>query len=284
VVADLEGRLQLSGLAVVECHTTRGAAGSETCDVLSPLGRLGARLALPLGVSLLANVGRYVRPPTLGETYGISAVVRGNPDLDVEQGLTADIGARLSTENLYLDVFGFSRLASNLIAFQRSSFGAARPFNVGSARLLGLEVAAGASALRTVRAELALSVLDPRNTTPRNTTKERGPGNDILPFQSRLVVAPLLEIYREGLRRVAIDRISLSARFLYRSSRVADPAGLIVLPEQRSLDLELGVLFWQKRIAGRFRVANALDMTNLDAVGLPLQGRSFHGSMEIGSW
>lgn len=176
-------------------------------------------------------------------------------------------------------MFGFSRFASNLIAFRRSSFGAARPFNVGSARLLGLEVAAGASVWSTVRAELALSTLD-----PRNTTEGRGPGNDILPFQSRLVVAPLLEFYREGLRRFAIDRLSLGARFLYRSSRVADPAGLVVLPEQRSLDLELSVLLWQKRIAGRFRVANALDTKNLDAVGLPLQGRSFHGSLEVWSW
>ncbi|MCC6555148.1 MAG: TonB-dependent receptor [Polyangiaceae bacterium] len=279
VSADITDRLQLNGLTTVECHTTSGAARSEACGVLEPLGRVGARLTLPLGVSLLANVGRYVRVPTLGETYGISAAVRGNPDLGAERGVTADLGARFSTEDVYLDVFGFTRFAADLIAFRRSSFGAARPFNVGSARLAGLEVAAGATVLRAIRAEAALTALD-----PRDTTEGRGTSNDILPFQSRLVAAPSVEIYQEDLQRVPIDRISFGARFLYRTSRVADLAGLVVLPEQSSLDLELAVLLWQKRVAGRLRVANVLDTRNLDTIGLPLPGRSFHGSMEVWSW
>jgi vitamin B12 transporter len=278
-VFDVTSRLQLNGLAVIECHTRNGPGASEACGALEPLGRLGARLTLPHDVTLFANVGRYVRVPTLGETHGISAAVRGNPDLSPEQGISADLGARFATDNLYLDVFGFSRFASDLIVFRRSSFGAARPFNIGSARILGLEIAAGASALRMIRAELALAALD-----PRDATEGRGLGNDILPFQARLVAAPFIELYRENLRRFSIDRISLGARFLYRASRVADPAGLIVLPEQSSLDLELGALVWRRRIGVRLRVANMLNTKSLDVVGLPLPGRSFHSSLEVWSW
>jgi hypothetical protein len=50
---------------------------------------------------------------------------------------------------------------------------------------------------------------------------------------------------------------------------VADPAGLVVLLEQSSLDLELAVVLWQKRIAGRLRVANMLDTKKLEGGSVP---------------
>ncbi|AUX21432.1 outer membrane protein [Sorangium cellulosum] len=276
VAASPTPTLQIHGLAAIECHGTAGPEGGRACEPLQPVARLGARLELPWNMTLLANVGRYVRVPSLGELYGTSPIVRGNSELRVEQGYTADVGARLKGHRSSIEVFGFTRLATDLIGFRRSSIGVVRPFNIGSARLLGVELTASTSFLDAVHAEVSLTALDPRDTSRGRQLK-----NDVLPFQARLVAAPYLEVYQEPFRWLPIDRIALGTRLFYRSSRVADPAGLIVMAEQVSVDVELSALFWQKRISARARLSNALDAQNYDVVGLPLPGRSVHGGLEV---
>ncbi|XXY15365.1 TonB-dependent receptor [Sorangium sp. So ce216] len=273
--------LEIHALGALEHHATRVAGDGGAAGLVEPSGRLGARLRLAEGVALFANVGRYVRVPALGELHGISPIVRGNPELEPEQGVTAELGARAAAAlpraraEVSLELLGFSRLASDLVAYRRAGLGAVRPYNVHGARVLGLELTASASALDHVRAALTLTALDPRDTSP-----ERGIVSDLLPFQSRLVAAPSLEAYAEpGWLRGG--RASLGARLLYRSSRVADRAGLIVLPEQAALDVELAVLALDGRLSGRLAVENATGARMLDAVGFALPGRSVHAAMEV---
>src|SRR5204863_9402810 len=77
----------------LECHMTRGGSGGDrACDGANPGGRVGLSRRLGEAVELRANVGQYVRAPTLGELYGVSAVVRGNPTLAAESGETVDAG------------------------------------------------------------------------------------------------------------------------------------------------------------------------------------------------
>jgi vitamin B12 transporter len=282
-VVHASGTVDLVGLTALDCHTTIGPAGGESCSVLEPTGRAGARWAVTGELAAFANVGRYVRVPTLGELYGVSPSLRGNAGLVAEQGLTVDGGARWSTgsrarngTHAYADLFGFARTASNLIGYRRSSFSAATPYNLGSARLLGAEIALGGQAFRMVRAELSGTLLDPRDTTePRQTT------NDILPFRSRLVLSPYAEVFAEpALASVGLDRISLGARASYRSSEVADPAGQIVIESRTLVDVDLVASFCKGCVVSRFRVANAFDVASFDVVGYPLAGRSFHGSLE----
>ena len=115
--------------------------------MVEPTGRLGARLDLGHGVTLLASGGRYVRVPTLGELYGISPVVLGNPALAPETSFSADAGARFSDKvggnNLFFEVFGFSRFASDLVVCYGPGqpHEIVRPYNDRSARVLGLELA-----------------------------------------------------------------------------------------------------------------------------------------------
>ena len=59
-----------------------------------------------------------------------------------------------------------------------------------------------------------------------------------------------------------------------------DPAGLVVLPEQGSLELEAEATLVDDHITLRGRVADALDQTRTDLIGYPLPGRSFYLSME----
>jgi iron complex outermembrane receptor protein len=228
------------------------------------------------GLGLHANAGRYARVPTLGERYGISAVVRGNPELASETGWTADLGAVGRVERTpfdgWLQLFGFARFADELIVFRRSSFGALRPYNAASARVLGLELAAGGSAFRIVRAGIALTLLDPRDTS--------AVGADLVPFESRLVARPELELGHAP-RWPWLERAALRASYLYRASRVADPAGLIVLGAQHSLDLDATIALAGGGVTVRGRLANLLDQESFDVIGYPLPGRSAHLLAEV---
>ncbi|WP_437687159.1 TonB-dependent receptor [Sorangium sp. So ce176] len=268
-------------LGAVEHHATRVDGDGGARGLVEPSGRLGARLRLADGAALFANVGRYVRVPALGELHGISPIVRGNPELEPEQGVTAELGARASAAlpraraEASLELLGFARLASALVAYRRAGIGAVRPYNVRGARVLGLELTASASALDHVRAALTLTALDPRDASP-----DRGIVSDLLPFQSRLVAAPSLEVYAEP-AWLGGGRASLGARLLYRSSRVADSAGLLVLPEQAAVDVDLAVLALDGRLSARLAVENATGARMLDAVGFPLPGRSVHAAMEV---
>lgn len=273
------GPLALHALGAAECHGTSGPEGAERCGTFEPTGRLGAALAVSAHATVLANLGRYVRVPTLGELYGISPAVRGNTELDVESGVTADLGLRLASGasprlQAWLDGFVFARWVDDLVAYRRSGFGFVRPFNVGSARVLGAELSGVVDALGHVRSELAVTALD-----PRDTTDDRALVNDLIPYQSRLATSARVELYaRSPLERV--DRAGIGARARYRSSRVADSAGLIVLEEQAVFDLDATLLLLAERLALRASVENVADARHFDTLGLPLPGRSYHAAAE----
>lgn len=270
--------LELNALAALEYHRTEsfGSAG-----VVAPMGRAGARLSLGHGVTLLANLGRYVRVPTLGELYGVSPVVLGNPELTPERSYSVDLGARLSTgsdhNRLFVELFGFARLASDLITYKQSQLGVVRPYNTRSARTLGLELSAGTQLFHHLHAELALTLLD-----PRDTSGEPGSKNPLLPYQARLVAAPYLEVYQGRIEAIDLDRAALGLRLNYRSKRLVDPQEQLpaVIP-QTLLDLELTLLFARRRAALQLRLANLLDTRSSDVLGLPLPGRSGNGSLEV---
>lgn len=279
-----QGPLTIAATGAVECHATdaSGAASGAApgCDTLEPVGRLGARWTVFEPLALTANLGRYVRVPTLGELYGTSSVVRGNPDLAAEQGLTVDVGATAEGHagivGGYAQLVGFARHAGDLIAYRRSSFSVIRPYNVGAARLLGVETAAGGDLAGIVHAGAALTALD-----PRDVSDDRQVERDLLPYRARLTVAPHLRLRAPtSLRPAGVDRVELTLRYLYRSSRVADPAGLIILGEQSELDLELAAALYDGTLRLRAWLQNLLDRRQSDLLGYPLPGRSAYASME----
>ena len=271
-----EGELSL--LAVVTCDSTGGPHQSRSCADLRPEARLGVRQKWG-GFELRSNLGRYGRVPTLGELYGVSAVVRGSSTLVPERGSSWDAGARweaaLGPVWSYLDVFAFTRRVSDLIAYRRSSLGAVQPYNVGHARVLGAELEAGAQFARHARAAGALTVLDPRDTTPG-----RALANDLIPYQSRVVGSLFLEGFVTPEAR-ALRRAGLDARLSHRGSRLADPAGLLVLPASTTLDLGTTLSFaGEHELQVRASLDDVFDARHFDFIGYPVPGRSFHCSAE----
>ncbi|CAN5170717.1 hypothetical protein BH09MYX1_BH09MYX1_08690 [soil metagenome] len=257
--------------------TGASSSGGNTLRAL-PSARLGAQLGHGAIVGL-ANAGLYARSPTLGELYGVSGGQRGNGSLVAESGYTADVGARLETPKsaiaeAHLEAFLFARRASDLIAYRRSSFGYLTPYNVGSARMLGGELAITALLFRHVDASVALTLLDPRDDSSDRTTT-----NDLLPFRSRLVFVPRLGVHSGPVPSLGITEAAIGATFVHQSSRFADPAGLITIPAQNVVDLEATIAF--RASAFRFRLANLFDAARFDVVGYPLPGRAAYLSLEL---
>jgi iron complex outermembrane receptor protein len=269
----------LRAMGSAECNGT-SEQQPRFCSGVEPSGRLGLQLGRGALVAL-ANAGRYVRVPTLGELYGMSALVRGNAELVAEHGTSLEAGVRWTAgrwgpvRGAFADLFAFSRDADDLVAWRRSSMGFVRPYNVGRARISGVEWLGALEAFELVRLELAATLLDPRDTTPGRTVS-----NDILPFRSRLVLAPMVQLRTRALRPAGLDTAMLGARYVHQSSRYADDAGLVVIPEQGTLDLEAEVKVLREKLAVRGRLANVLDQRRFDLIGYALSGRAVYGTLE----
>lgn len=278
VLAEPTIGLHISGVAALTHHDTRASNGDR--QLLVPAARIGARYRLFDELAVFFNVGRYARVPTLGELYGVAAAVIGSPDLRPEGGSTFEVGAGAEiagrSVSAYGQLVGHARLADDLIAYRRSSLGVVRPYNIAAARILGIEAIAGASLFRTLTASVSLTALD-----PRDVSEERETDADLVPLQSRLVVSPRVELSSPPWKLIALDRASAGASLAYRSSRVADPAGLIVLDEQARIDVDAALAF-ARRVTLRARMQNVAGAQTFDVVGYPLPGRSLHAMLEVG--
>jgi iron complex outermembrane receptor protein len=273
------GRFSFFGLLAAQCRATEpGAAG---CDDVAPTGRVGVGFRAK-GVTAFANLGRYQRVPTLGELYGAGGLVRGNPRLRPELGVSADVGARGVVKRgafeLRAESSAFVRSASDLVTYARAAQGYVVPINVGRARVVGLELGVGVKALSHVELGVNATLLEPRDVTP-----DRRLQNDVLPFMSRLVLAPRVLLTTGDLEHEALKRADLSADLVYSSNRFADAAGLIVIPEQATLGVTAAATWLSGIVISRLRLANVLDAARFDIVGYPLPGRSVYASVEVRS-
>jgi len=195
----------------------------------------------------------------------------------VEKAWSADIGATLTwttkSTTGWVDAAAFARTSDDLVAFRRSSLGYVRPYNVGQARFFGGEISAEGTFVRHLRARTDVSLLDPRDVS------ESSLQNDLIPFRSQLTASQELEVFTQDMGRI-LSYLGLTAYLTYRSGRVADPAGLIVIPEQVVVDMAARAEVMH-RLAVRLRAENLLQAARFDALGFPLPGRTVFLSAEV---
>ena len=273
--------LTLLGSARLETETTRAA--HQDTDSTYPMGRLGAALEILDGWSLVSNWGSYTRQPTLGELYGTSALVSGNSALVAERGFNRDVGTRFRYQGksaaLALETYAFRQDINNLVGWRRSSFGEIKPYNVGKARLEGLETLIGIELLSSIRIESGVTLLDPRDVSVDRTLK-----NDIIPFRSRLVADGMLEVHTSHIPpSLGLSRAAVSVHGSHRGSRYQDEPGLIIIPHSTTFDVGMNLLLRQLPLTIRASVYNLFNQSSFDSVGYPLPPRSLMLGAEF-SW
>lgn len=240
-----------------------------------PGGRLGLAVQPLANLQLRAMALYGGRFPTLGERFGMSASMRGNPGLEAERGYGFDVGARLTQPfprgEIELESSGYFRNTYDVIAYQRVALGYARAFNLEQGRFLGADVRARVDALSLVRLNGSFSFLDARSVG-------RGDANSLIPFRSALSGQGELELYKRYARRM-ISLWSVTTVLSYRGARYADPAELIKIPAQLTLDVAASAKLWA-HFDVKFRVENVTDQQRFDTLGYPLPGRGYYLSLE----
>jgi iron complex outermembrane receptor protein len=170
----------------------------------------------------------------------------------------------------------YLRHSQDLVAFVRTGQSYVTPVNLGSAVARGLELEGGAGFARYFGGDLALTLFDGRDRTPG-----RALVNDVLPFHSRLIVAPAVSVTTGELDMAWLRRASARAELVHQSNRFGDPAGLGVIPEQTTLNVEAALESARGFAVVRARLADVFDAPRWDVVGFPLPGRSFFVSLEL---
>jgi vitamin B12 transporter len=275
---ETEHALRVKLLASLEgIRTTDANLQQRPGSVLVPAVR--GTFSAHLGeLRVLANASRTYRVPTLGELYGISGAVRGNAELRRETGAAAELGLLHPAFKLFREVhleasaFIFGRLSSDLIAYRRSSLGYVTPYNVASARTVGAEsdVAMTVSGLAL---HMGASFFSPSDTSSEGFDR-------ILPFQSRMILTPRIELRVPKLTELGIERGVFSVAYPYQSSRFADPAGLLVIPAQGNLTASLELELARSHLRWGLRGTNLAREQRFDTIGFPLPERAFYTSLE----
>ncbi len=101
--------------------------------------KLGATVVLPAGLEVRANAGRAHRAPSFLELYVRQGTLLPNANLRPERALYADAALVHRTDASLASVGGFASLYEDLISYEAYPPGAARPYNVARARVVGLE-------------------------------------------------------------------------------------------------------------------------------------------------
>ncbi|MCD8521497.1 MAG: TonB-dependent receptor [Saccharospirillaceae bacterium] len=88
---------------------------------------LGLTLPLAAGQQLYLNAGKSVRVPTMNDLYLNQSANKGNPDVDVEQTNSAELGARLNLAGLQTRLAVFKRNTTDAIDYTQTAAEVADP-------------------------------------------------------------------------------------------------------------------------------------------------------------
>ncbi len=106
-------------LDYIQNNNPQESNNSLTRSKHSLTGYIGTLFRLTPGASIIANLGKAFRFPSLSELYyyGLTGrgIITGNPDLQPEKSLNFDIGFRYLGESWYIGIYGFTNSIDNII-------------------------------------------------------------------------------------------------------------------------------------------------------------------------
>jgi vitamin B12 transporter len=263
---------------VVTGRNTRADNEPAAPPVTRTLPILRLALLRPFGdhVTLKANVGRYARAPSFLELYAGTGRLLGNPALTPEWGTNGDVSlvvdagtrVRLSSRTA---VFGAE--VSDLIEWEHDSYGHARPQNLGSARIVGVEEELRVAAGRFGRFVGQGTFLDARDESDNPAHHGRQ-----LPLRPRWQAYARPELVHVPLRRAGAGLGPLEAGVFVDGSFFADsyddPTNLYKVPSR--VLVGAGVSVEAPRLGLRVTCSgqNLTDTPVWDMAYWPLPGRT----------
>ncbi|MEB2286345.1 MAG: TonB-dependent receptor [Myxococcales bacterium] len=270
-------RDDFSGTSTTAGQITRAQRG-RTRDLLTP--RLGLRLDAAAGVALKANVARAARAPNFTELFGNRGSILGNPNLDPEHGLNADLGFVLARDRLgparrlRLEGAGFVAVIDDMIVLVQNSQRTSVFRNVDRARTVGCEITAGAELFEHLRTSLDYTYQDARDESGIPARD----GNQ-LPGRPRHELFHRSEYRRDEGRlfyelSFIADNFLDQANFLLVRARAIHTLGVEVDVAALGRTLGAGALARVPFVA-TFEVRNFTDNRVEDVAGYPLPGRAF---------
>ena len=246
------------------------APTTSNLDLWTPA--FGVQLRLVDWLALRGNVGYFQRAPNFAELFGNSGSVLGNANLKPESGLNGDLGFVASSaawgwlDRALLQTALFNTDYTDLIAFEQASPTQFRPFNIGSARVRGIELSGELAAL----SHLGLAL----NYTHQQSKDLSGGAYDgnQLPLRpnDELFVRP--EAFNEWGR--------LYYEYTFVSSDPTTVGNFIVVPSRsiHTLGIAVQARDW---IELKFEAANLANADVRDLGDFPLPGLTLFGGIKV---
>lgn len=223
-------------------------------SVFSPTASL--RVHAGEGLTLRMAGGRSFRAPTWTDRFYTDPANVGRPDLEMERGWSAEMGARFRSEPLVLSATAFRRETRDLIDWARP-LGADETVpwetrNVEEARFTGLELAAEEIRVGDAWVRAAASWIR------LETEEEAG-------FFSKSALRPVVRELTLGIRAPLPDDSSINVLLADRTRRGG--AGAPVVDVRLEIPMGNGHLYMDAR--------NLTDRDHLDVTGFSIPGRAF---------
>lgn len=219
----------------------------------APLSRALASL------ELRAGAGRSFRPASFAELYLDQGTSAPNPLLEPERATSFDAGIAYRTERLFVSAGAFWSTFQDLIIYEQFPPLRVKPFNIGAARIAGIELQAVVRLPAGFAIEAAYSYLDAINRRPIPTQEGQ-----------ELAYRPPQRLFLRGARRG--DRWEGFVELSATASMPRNSFGTARLPAQVVVNAGAGA-----RVLGPLwvdvEVKNALDdRTRQDLFQYPLPG------------
>lgn len=254
-----------------------GAVTGPAGDPAELTGRIGALWVISPRWSLRGNTGRYTRIPSLLELYGNEGTLVGNPALEPETGLNADLGIGFTAAKagpfagIVAEAAAFQSRTDELIHLRTLATRQVKAFNVGAARISGIEVSFSARFLG--RLDLAANVTL-QHPEDRSDTFNRGHDLGGVPRReastsAALLMGPLSLFHRlDYIGENRIDELGRAGGNLPSSRQE-----LLVLPSRVLHDAGFKVKLGARAFLTA-EVLNLFDRHTVDVARYPLPGRT----------
>ncbi|MFH2114938.1 MAG: TonB-dependent receptor [Spirochaetota bacterium] len=225
------------------------------------------------GFKLSVNAASAYKAPSFNDLYWpADAYTQGNPDLQAERGLSAELGADFNSvlggAELAVSASPYFRHVDSMINWADNGSGIYTPTNIDKAAYLGADLAA------SLRVGLAFSSLSYSFTLARNLSD----GSEFAEAD-RLANVPLHAVKVEAGARIGIFKASVDAS--YRMGLLASSfSGNYELPDL----LLVGLSAESEALPGTFlglSIDNLLDEAYVENAGYPMPGLSITASLRL---